>query len=95
MAANNETTPVTTEPTTAVVGSTPALTVESTPVVNEKEASTTDETIIDEKKKTGRFDADFEEKEGPKHALVDMSTIELKAEDLYVQLSLNLYFFPG
>lgn len=34
-------------------------------------------------KKAGRFDKTFEEKEKPKHALVDMSTIELKAEDLY------------
>lgn len=36
-----------------------------------------------EKKNANRFDKTFEEKEGPKHALVDMSTIELTAEDLY------------
>ncbi|KAI5479058.1 hypothetical protein MNV49_004340 [Pseudohyphozyma bogoriensis] len=43
---------------------------------------TTDNTAV-EKKDPGRFDKTFEEKEAPKHALVDMSTIELKAEDLY------------
>ncbi|GAA5982060.1 hypothetical protein JCM11641_004312 [Rhodosporidiobolus odoratus] len=34
-------------------------------------------------KKEGRFDKTFEEERETKHALVDMSTIELKAEDLY------------
>ncbi|GAA6055647.1 hypothetical protein JCM3770_003393 [Rhodotorula araucariae] len=34
-------------------------------------------------KKAGRFDKTFEEERETKHALVDMSTIELKAEDLY------------
>ncbi|KAJ8291311.1 ATPase 4, plasma membrane-type [Rhodotorula toruloides] len=34
-------------------------------------------------KKAGRFDKTFEEEREVKHALVDMSTIELKAEDLY------------
>ncbi|KAM0749736.1 plasma membrane ATPase [Meredithblackwellia eburnea MCA 4105] len=36
-----------------------------------------------EEKKTRNFDKDFEQKEDAKHALVDMSTIQLKAEDLY------------
>lgn len=81
MAANTQDVdpPVITEPAAAVNESAPVEAV----VVNEKEASTTDETVTEEKKK-GRFDADFEEKEGTKHAMVDMSTIELKAEDLYV-----------
>lgn len=47
----------------------------------------TDNTAVDAPapvvKEKGRFDKEFEEKEAPKHALVDMSTIELKAEDLY------------
>jgi H+-transporting ATPase len=34
-------------------------------------------------KEARNWDKSFEEKEKPKHALVDMSTIELKAEDLY------------
>lgn len=59
----------------------PATPVEN---INISETKTTDNTkapVVEEK--TGRFDKTFEEKEKPKHALVDMSTIELKAEDLY------------
>ncbi|KAH8918106.1 plasma-membrane proton-e [Atractiella rhizophila] len=53
------------------------------------------ETIQDEKKpaeeKKGRFDKTFEDEEkGPKHALVDMSQIELKAEDLYDKEKVDL-----
>lgn len=47
------------------------------------DVKTTDTTAPVAEKKAGRFDKTFEEKEAPKHALVDMSTIELKAEDLY------------
>lgn len=44
----------------------------------------------DEKPKRGRFDKTFEEEKGPKHALVDMSQIELKAEDLYNREKLDI-----
>lgn len=45
--------------------------------------ATPNEKAVVEEKKPGRFDKTFEEHEAPKHALVDMSTIELTAEDLY------------
>lgn len=84
--------------TTPVVSPTPApiVTEAVAPVeVNEKVPSTTETAVesdaaLKEEKRKGRFDADFEDKEGPKHALVDMSTIELKAEDLYVYFFLTL-----
>lgn len=39
--------------------------------------------VASEAKKPGRFDKTFEAEEKPVHALVDMSLIQLKAEDLY------------
>ncbi|KAH8918110.1 plasma-membrane proton-e [Atractiella rhizophila] len=53
------------------------------------------ETIEDEKKpaeeKKRRFDKTFESKEkGPKHTLIDISRIELKAEDLYDKEKVDL-----
>lgn len=53
-----------------------AIPVEAEEVVEEKKPAAVE-------KKANRFDKTFEEKEAPKHALVDMSTIELTAEDLY------------
>ena len=44
---------------------------------------TTTEKTSDGSKKPGRFDKTFESEEKPVHALVDMSLIQLKAEDLY------------
>ncbi|KAI7946716.1 hypothetical protein MJO29_011243 [Puccinia striiformis f. sp. tritici] len=41
------------------------------------------EKASDASKKPGRFDKTFESEEKPVHALVDMSQIQLKAEDLY------------
>ena len=54
----------------------------SAPAEEIKSTEDTTAPVVAEKK-AGRFDKTFEEKEKPKHALVDMSTIELKAEDLY------------
>ncbi|GAA5946450.1 hypothetical protein JCM3775_003679, partial [Rhodotorula graminis] len=68
-------------PTHAGEGSAPAPAAE---VVQEKptEAAPAANAPVAEKK-AGRFDKTFEEERETKHALVDMSTIELKAEDLY------------
>ena len=54
----------------------------SAPAEEIKSTEDTTAPVVAEKK-AGRFDKTFEEKAKPKHALVDMSTIELKAEDLY------------
>jgi H+-transporting ATPase len=60
------------------------------PQLEPEKQSTQDPTSItpspkspDASKKPGRFDKTFESEEKPVHALVDMSTIQLKAEDLY------------
>lgn len=46
-------------------------------------AITPTEKAPDASKKSGRFDKTFETEDKPVHALVDMSLIQLKAEDLY------------
>ncbi|GAA5957364.1 hypothetical protein JCM8115_006969 [Rhodotorula mucilaginosa] len=61
----------------------PEVTQEKVPAPAAAGPATTEKAAPEAEKKAGRFDKTFEEERETKHALVDMSTIQLKAEDLY------------